>query len=129
MEGPPAEAIGECAESSECDKVGAPYCVFTMTPGEGGPQGNSTWEPSYCGPEADCNAGEGGPPGGGPGGDEGAVGQPEGGEGGPPGPKSFCLEFSGPDGKPLEESAEVDSSIKLFAASMTASIVALALSM
>ena len=111
---PPAEAIGECADSSEC---AAQYCVFTVIPGGDGPE-SDTWEPSFCGSEEDCKAGRSG-------GDEGAVGQ-GGGEGGPSGPKTFCFEFGRKEGEGGADGE--DSSIKLYAATMTASILALALS-
>ena len=46
----PDEAIGECADSSEC--AAGEFCVFqTIVPEDGA---DKTWEPSVCGSEMDC---------------------------------------------------------------------------
>merc|ERR1711918_11926 len=44
----PDEAIGECAESSECGDGG--YCVFVHD------MDTDVWGTSFCGEEADCDA-------------------------------------------------------------------------
>ena len=46
------EAIGECADSSECAEE--EFCIFTVIIPEDGE--DKTWEPSVCGAEADCDA-------------------------------------------------------------------------
>merc|ERR1719352_389762 len=48
----PEEAIGDCADSSECAEE--EFCVFTYTVPEEG--ADKTWSPSACGAEADCGA-------------------------------------------------------------------------
>merc|ERR1712146_579274 len=52
----PEEAIGDCADSSECAE--GEFCVFThIVPEEGA---DKAWEPSVCGTEEECNPAEDG---------------------------------------------------------------------
>merc|ERR1719498_3130 len=52
----PAEAIGDCADSSECAE--GEFCVFThVVPEEGA---DKEWLPSVCGDELACNPEEDG---------------------------------------------------------------------
>merc|ERR1739838_1163521 len=96
----PAEAIGDCADSSECAE--GEFCVFThVVPEEGA---DKTWNPSACGAEADCNAEEDGST---------LVAGDE---------WSWCMEFM------EDKEGEEEGSMRLVA-TMAASFTALALSM
>ena len=96
----PAEAIGDCADSSECAE--GEFCVFThIVPEEGE---DKTWEPSVCGAEEDCNPEE----------DGSAL---------VPGDAwSWCMEF-------MEDKEEEEEGSMRLAATVAASFTALALSM
>ena len=96
----PAEAIGDCADSTEC--ADGEFCVFThIVPEEGA---DKTWEPSVCGAEADCAAEEDG--------STLVAGDAW----------SWCMEFM------EDKDGEEEGSMRL-AATMAASFTALALSM
>ena len=96
----PAEAIGDCADSTEC--ADGEFCVFThIVPEEGA---DKTWEPSVCGAEADCAAEEDG--------STLVAGDAW----------SWCMEFM------EDKEGEEEGSMRL-AATMAASFTALALSM
>ena len=97
----PAEAIGDCADSSECAE--GEFCVFThIVPEEGA---DKTWEPSVCGMEDACNPAE-----------DGSTLVPG-------DAWSWCMEFMED-----KEGGEEEGSMRL-AATMAASFTALALSM
>ena len=96
----PAEAIGDCADSSECAE--GEFCVFThIVPEEGA---DKTWEPSVCGAEDACNPAE-----------DGSTLVPG-------DAWSWCMEFM------EDKEGEEEGSMRL-AATMAASFTALALSM
>ena len=96
----PAEAIGDCADSTEC--ADGEFCVFTHIVPEDG--ADKTWEPSFCGAEADCAAEEDG--------STLVAGDAW----------SWCMEFM------EDKEGEEEGSMRL-AATMAASFTALALSM
>ena len=96
----PAEAIGDCADSSECAE--GEFCVFThIVPEEGA---DKTWEPSVCGMEDACNPAEDG--------STLVAGDAW----------SWCMEF-------MEDKEEEEEGSMRLVATMAASFTALALSM
>ena len=101
----PEEAIGDCADSTECAE--GEYCVYTwIVPEE--EDGEGTYEPSVCGAEADCAADDK---------EEKVAGESW----------SWCDEFV-MDMKLMDKEGE-DSSMRLVAASMAASFTAFAFAM